>query len=1230
MMKVFNLEKWKKSWAMIATMFVLMASSWGVVAQAPEKYDNNGDSGGFLTESTLVMVYPPIGTFSTWQLGAKPVPLANGSFGAEPKYDRMADWIVEQLHTISLEPLAMYDSGVLVEVTEEEAATIRSLGLYTSSIPPSNLVSRNGIRMTLEAKNRLTPPKEISGAYLMAFIGPVKHEWFDILEGNGVRFESFVPNYAYVARIPSYSLTTVFSHPFVRAVLPWDTEFKISERLSQSETKAPVRVFLLSDSDINVFVQFAIEQNAEVVSWSDEWGRFVDVIADGALAKDLATHKDVFLIDIQERTKGVFLNDQARWVIQSGVSGSTPIHDHDIRGQFDIITNGPGLVTMADSGLDDEHQDFEDTAPIGPTHRKVEDYYVPPGGIGDDQDNLGHGTHVGGTVLGDSPPYDDYSYYDGHAFGARIIVQDIGPGTDGPFEPYFYWNMFEPAHDAGSRVHTNSYGMIGHHGTYYSVQSQMIDDFVWQTEWRDFVVLFAAGNQFNTITLQSNAKNMISVGATENARPPLDPNDIWKEVGASGSGRGPAGDGRLKPNVLAPGNEVISALSGEASPTWCNSNPVDNFYVPCTGTSMATPAVAGSAQLVRQYFSEGWHPQGIPIEANGFNPSSALVRAMLINSADEITGARTDESDYCRPDLSYCFEYPDNNQGWGRVNLDNVMYFSDDPEPQRRLFAVDEEIGLATSQYVEYVVEIADSTVPFEATLVWTDPMGTFQCDPCLVNNLDLLVVDPFGNEYRGNVFDEESGSWQSKSNPTEPHDPYNVEEAVLRYSPAVGLWTIRVTATSVDPLQGDQPYALVVTGTLSVETRQSYSSGSSHSPAVDTDEGGNAHIVWVEDVGGDNEIFYKKVDLTGRTIVDTYQLTTSDDDLDGDNQYGPVVAVSPTGAIFVFFANEDELPNRRYYIDGKISVDGGQNWDDLRMYDQIGDHFNLFLTTDSLNDRDVIDTWRPIDVEIDASGIVHILYTFYWTGVIPEYESLRYTKSMDPLGTGWQTKQILYQEPYPYDPGFYPHTRKLRSPNIAQGIDLHAIYSYDDMVDPIGGPYVGPSFIIPLRSTNNGDSWHTTVPFVAVTDELARESALEADYSGNVYAVWQDKTGVMQHHALWFSRSASNGDGWEVPMFIPDSAGDNIQPFIRLESTGYIHLVWSGGSLGMYRLYHISSTDNGFSWEGCSRGLLSFAPGSFLAPVFTMDSSNRLNIVWQSDGGNSESWREIYYQYWL
>jgi len=295
--------------------------------------------------------------------------------------------------------------------------------------------------------------------------------------------------------------------------------------------------------------------------------------------------------------------------------------------------------------------------------------------------------------------------------------------------------------------------------------------------YREFLIVFAAGNHGpanGTIGCTAAAKDIVTVGATENGV------DSWNIVDFSS--RGPATDQRLKPTIVAPGNSVLSANYLGVS-----------AYSSGSGTSVGAPAVAGSAALVRQYFIGGWYPGGsIPY------PSAALVKAVLINSAVEIGG----HGAY----MNNAGTYPNNNEGWGRPLLDRALEFSGD---SRKLKVLNNgnSTSLTTSQWTQYYVNVASGSEPFEATLVWTDYPAAAGASAALVNDLNLVVVDPNGNLYRSNVFSGRPG----QSVIGGAFDRVNVEEGVLRLAPASGIWTVKVAAKNVP--HGPQPFALVVTG---------------------------------------------------------------------------------------------------------------------------------------------------------------------------------------------------------------------------------------------------------------------------------------------------------------------------------------------------------------------------------------------------------------------------------
>src|SRR5262249_18495497 len=156
-------------------------------------------------------------------------------------------------------------------------------------------------------------------------------------------------------------------------------------------------------------------------------------------------------------------------------------------------------------------------------------------------------------------------------------------------------------------------------------------------------------------------------------------------------GAGPTSDGRRKPEVFAPGCNVASAASG----TSCGTTQL-------TGTSMATPATAGAGMMIRQYFQQGYYPSGVPNASNAMTPSAALMKAMLISSAVDMAAAG----------------YPSNAEGWGRILVDNSMFFFGDA---RKLMVSDVRHaggGLTTGGVYTLPVNVVGSGEQFRVTVV--------------------------------------------------------------------------------------------------------------------------------------------------------------------------------------------------------------------------------------------------------------------------------------------------------------------------------------------------------------------------------------------------------------------------------------------------------------------------------------------------------------------------------
>jgi hypothetical protein len=251
---------------------------------------------------------------------------------------------------------------------------------------------------------------------------------------------------------------------------------------------------------------------------------------------------------------------------------------------------------------------------------------------------------------------------------------------------------------------------------------------------------------------------------------------------ASFSSCGPTADGRRKPEVTMPGSNIVSAnADNNTASNNCNTQSL-------SGTSMASPGAAGVTALIRQYYTDGWYPTGSKNSANGFIPSAALMRATLVNSAVNMTGTTA---------------IPANCQGWGRVLLENALFFTGQT---RKLWVKDNAPAFPTGstssdQTFTFTVTAGEA---LKVTLVWTDFPSTPAANPNINNDLDLIVAGPSGT-FLGNVF---SGGASATGGTA---DRRNTLEQVLVAAPAAGTYTVTVRSFNIP--NGPQPFALVLTG---------------------------------------------------------------------------------------------------------------------------------------------------------------------------------------------------------------------------------------------------------------------------------------------------------------------------------------------------------------------------------------------------------------------------------
>jgi len=618
-------------------------------------------------------------------------------------------------------------------------------------------------------------PKGTKGYYLVQFAGPIDYTWKEHVNALGGFVLGYIPNYAFVARMDEAAKAKVEALPEVRWVGLYQPAYKLfPHNLLGSGPRTIIVVLHPGESD-GAFEAHAKALGGKEFTWDiNEVNKSVRFTVDASRIPDLVRLTEVDWIE--PWTEWTLDNVDAQWVTQMGWRSTAPpsttrdIWQKGVRGDWmEGSTHKYIVVGRVDDGLDPLHWAFLDPAvPLTaageyPTHRKVISY---KGTYTRSQ----HGTHTCGTVCGNDSINGGTSNYDGMAPMAKMIHKTYGSGWD----MNTWWGDMYTG-NAGGQAFSNTMSLSRKDSfNLYVFTDMTADQFHWR--YKDFIETNSMGNSGgNTMGHPVMAKDQISIGATLNGTAS---NGI-----ATYSSRGPTADGRRKPNLCTPGDNLYSA-----------DYLTTNSYAAMSGTSMATPCAAGNVALVRCYFEKGFYPTGDSVAGNRRHPSGALVKAVLTVGADpNVTG----------------YTVPDNNIGWGRVDLDSSLYFTGDT---KFLWVYDDTTrGLRTGDSALYQITVNSGTQSFRVVMCYSDTAGPMQGARILVNDLDLTVISPSGTSYLGNVW---SGG-QSTTGGT--RDSINETECFRLNAPTTGVWTVKVKGRNV-PVGGSkgQPYAVTATGGIS------------------------------------------------------------------------------------------------------------------------------------------------------------------------------------------------------------------------------------------------------------------------------------------------------------------------------------------------------------------------------------------------------------------------------
>lgn len=720
--------------------------------------------------------------------------------------------------------LVDYGSFSLWKVSDTQRTTLASQPTVAARddfdrihLRGATLVTPNGAPpVAANLRQSQTSGKQL---WLVQFVGPTLPKWLDNLRASGIEPVIYMPNNAYVVWLDGGQLTklesSVPSDPTLQFTGAYHPEYRLDPSLREvkgdPDQLVPVTVQFYKTAAVTTSVANLRTLGKTVLRDPEEILNFVNISLE-VPAKQLASiagEADVFNIEPYAPPKKL---DEAQGQIVAGnltTSGGN------------VVPSGPGylawlqskgfptdpaqypIVDVVDDGIDNGtitplHPDFHQGGVAANSSRIVFNANCTVDAAADGK--AGHGNLNAGIV----------GAYDKGTATSSVDANgyNIGLGVS-PYTRIAGTKIFNNAgsydiggcgnNDAGVVANAYTNGATFTSDSFgadtagrYDASAQAYDSLTRDASAvtpgnQQMLHVFAAGNAgsgVQTVGSPGTAKNVLTVGATENVREDgyadgcaLTTANNADDI-ASFSSRGPAADGRAKPEIVAPGTHIEGPASqdpGYDGTGVCGDHSgagIDAKYHPqgqtlytwSSGTSHSTPALAGAASLIYNYYGR--------VLAPGQTPSPAMLKALILNTPRYLTGVAANDT------------LPSPNQGWGDVNLGALF----DGTPR---FLLDQsQIFTATGQTYLKSGKVMNTAKPLRITLVWTDAPGS-TTGGAYVNDLNLEVVTG-GRVYKGNVF---SGA---NSTPGGAADAKNNTENIFLPAGTSGTFSVKVTAANI------------------------------------------------------------------------------------------------------------------------------------------------------------------------------------------------------------------------------------------------------------------------------------------------------------------------------------------------------------------------------------------------------------------------------------------------
>ncbi len=587
----------------------------------------------------------------------------------------------------------------------------------------------------------------VKNLQLVQFKGPIKSVWLTELKQQGAVLVSPLAPFSWLVWVNDQQLSAINQLPAVRQSQYFYPALRVQAANRNLQLSSVPSMLLVLSSELNQSLH-ALTQMGAFIEFHSPFNQVLSVVnlqLDGAHYFQAAQLPGVVTLQ-QVHTDGGARSELSQQTLVDQYDGSVDAVPGYQSWLDDAGVDGSGVVVgVVDGGIYQNHPDLNNVvqctgAGTGPSCSDGND---------------AHGTHVAGAIggTGINGVLDPVGFNRGLgvAPGVRIVEQRYGPLLGGGSGGMVAGGMLSIYKDSAINqvlLTNNSWGPTGTPQG-YDIPTMELDMIsrdanpdlpgnqpvlaVWS-------VMNGNGDRnFGTCAPSSlgspdEAKNLFAVGSTSSQASNLSQVANVFNVSAN-SGHGPACDGRLVPHIVAPGCLTDAPNSNNGYGTMC-------------GTSMASPVVSGSVALFWQQYKQ----------QHMVDPSPALVKAAFTAVADDLVG----NNDADGMVLSHA---PNRQQGWGRLNLENVI------KPLLPVYYYDQQhVFTETGQNWQVSLAAVDPAKPMRMMLVWTDApgLGLGGTNPAWVNDLDLQVSAEqsyWGNQFGNDAYSTTGGSADSKNN---------------------------------------------------------------------------------------------------------------------------------------------------------------------------------------------------------------------------------------------------------------------------------------------------------------------------------------------------------------------------------------------------------------------------------------------------------------------------------